>query len=104
MYFLSSRARGVERESAQEAEAVQHSTVSGQCSHALVILLLIEVKAGFVTLQQVRPKAQSIELDLQVTLSASVEDGIGVRKPFKLPGADIVPFQDSTWFENRSQR
>ena len=49
----SAGARSVQAKAAQETEAIQHLRVFGEFGDPLVIELLIEVQAGFVTAEQV---------------------------------------------------
>src|SRR5439155_27227309 len=89
--------RGVQRESAQESETIEHLTDADQFGDTSVIHLLIQVESGFLPAQQVHFKLQTVQAYLHQRGGSGQlagEDSVGLGQSFESPCSNVVPFED----------
>src|SRR6267143_4521590 len=64
----------VQSKTSQETKTVQHLSSRGELSDERVILLLIQVQAGLVTLQQIRAKKETVQLDVKFARKTATQN------------------------------
>lgn len=96
--------RGVDGESAEEAEAIEDVRALGHLRHALVIRLLIQVEPRLVTAERVRLEGQAVQLHIDVAFHGTGDDAVRIRQALELAGGQLVAFHDGAGGEDALQR
>lgn len=91
---------GKQRKSSLIREAIEHPSIFGQCGDRTVIPDLVEVKTGFVPVQQIDFETHIVDRHLDRAIDRTVQDASAARKSFRDPNRGVITFDDHLGRDN----
>src|SRR5689334_14664268 len=99
MHMRCASTGGVQAESAEKAEAIEHLRAFGEFRNALIIHLLIEIQTRFVAREHIYLKTQSIQFNWKWRIELASDYSIRIRQTFKFARGEFITLDDRTWRE-----